>query len=421
MKVFKFGGASVKDAEAVKNVERVLGHFRDEPLLIVVSAMGKTTNAMERLADAYFHKREKEKNEVLKEIRDFHQGIVEGLIKNRDAHTYDDIDNLLIELECTLEMPVEGSYDFNYDQIVCFGEILSTRIISSYLKVNGMSNRWIDSRNFIQTDSNFREARVDWDMTASIISRKLKPIVQKQMVVTQGFIGQSSDKHSVTLGREGSDYSAAIFAYGLNAESVSIWKDVAGVMNSDPKRFSDAQLVEALSYDVTIELAYYGATVIHPKTIQPLRSKNIPLYVRSFSDMDQVGTTVSKEMEAESNIPFYIVKEKQALISLSSKDFSYIVEEHLGNIFSLMSHYGIRVNLMQNSAISFSLVVNDLPEKIEKLVSDLSDEYQVTVLHQCELLTVRNHAKADLDKIVKGRDIHLEQRDEKVLQLLVEA
>lgn len=418
MRVFKFGGASVKDAEAVKNVANVLRLFESDSLLIVVSAMGKTTNGLERLVKSYVEQNTAEMQSIYAEIKTFHDGIIAGLLKHADSHAYDDIENLFIELECLLETQPEGTYDYNYDQIVSYGEIFSSRILSTYLKEADINNRWIDARNFIQTDNHYREGKVDWDLTAGIISRKLKPIVQKQKVVTQGFIGQTPDKQTITLGREGSDYSAAIFAYGLDAESVTIWKDVAGVMNADPKRLADAVKIDGLNYKVAIELAYYGATVIHPKTIQPLQSKGIPLFVRSFMNPEAPGTEVSTAVKEENQTPFYIFKDNQAYISLSSSDFSFIAEEHLTHIFALMSQYNVRVNVMQNSAISFSLVVNDDPAKVDALLDALKKDYQVQLERNSQLITVRNYETADVAKILGNRKVSMEQRGKNVLQLL---
>ncbi len=419
MKVFKFGGASVKDASAVQNVANVLRHFENEQLLIVVSAMGKTTNALERLVKAYVKSEKAEMQSIYAEIKSFHDSIISGLLKREGSHAYDDIENLFIELECLLETQAEGSYAYNYDQIVSYGEIFSSRIVSTYLKETDIPNRWIDARNFIQTDSHYREGKVDWSLTSGIISRKLKPIVQKQMVVTQGFIGQTPDKQTSTLGREGSDYSAAIFAYGLDADSVCIWKDVAGVMNADPKRMPEAVKIDGLNYKVAIELAYYGATVIHPKTIQPLQHKGIPLYVRSFMDPESPGTEVSTAVKEDLVQPFYIFKDDQAYIRLSSRDFSFIAEEHLTGIFTRMTDLQVRANLMQNSAISFSLVVNDDEDRIDQLVESLSEFYNINLERGTQLITIRNYANADTESLIRGKKVWMEQRSATVLQLVV--
>ncbi len=419
MRVFKFGGASVKDAVAVRNVANILERFRDEKLLIIVSAMGKTTNALEQLAAAYYKQDTEQVWKQYKEVKDFHDAIISDLLEDKKYNIYDEIDNQFVELESLLEQKPEGSFDYTYDQIVCFGEIISTRIVSSYLKENGFSNRWIDARNFIFTSGPHRAANVLWDETEEIIKKRLKPIVEKQIVMTQGFIGKAPNAFAATLGREGSDYTAAILAYCLDADGVTIWKDVKGVMNADPKRMPDAIKIDELSYNVAIELAYYGATVIHPKTIQPLKSKNIPLYVKSFVDPDAEGTLVSNAAHDEMELPFFIFKQNQALVKISTKDFSFIVEDNLKNIFSLLSEKRIAVNLMQNSAISFSLCVNDDAEKLSELEAALENQYKIKITQGAELITVRNHNPEAMQKAIGEKKLLLEQKTEKVLQMVV--
>jgi aspartate kinase len=417
MKVFKFGGASVKDAAAVKNVANVLSLFKNEQLLVVVSAMGKTTNALENLAAAYY-KKQKTKNTIYKEIKTFHEGIIAGLLKNKNSNAYDDIENLFIELECLLETKPEGSFDYNYDQIVSYGEIFSTRIVSTFLNESGIKNRWMEAPNFIRTDNTYREGKVNWEQTTDMIGKKLKPIVAKQMVVTQGFIGRTTENTVATLGREGSDYSAAIFAYGLGAESVTIWKDVAGVMNADPKKFDKAVKLDALSYSHAIEMAYYGATVIHPKTIQPLQSRHIPLHVKSFIDPKAKGTVVATSSKGK-NIPTFISKNDQVLLSVSSKDFSFIVEDNLSGIFSMLAAQRIKINLMQNSAISFSICVDNHPEQIALLKKDLSTLFNVRSNEGVELLTVMHYDEKALKPVIGKREILLEQRTRNTVQFIL--
>ena len=417
MKVFKFGGASVKNADAVKNVAGVLKQFQNEELLIVISAMGKTTNALETLARSYFSK-DKQKNKIYKEIKAFHDEVIDGLLKNKASHAYDDIENLFIELECMLETKPESSFDCIYDQIVSYGEIFSSRIVSTYLNEAGIRNRWMDAQNFIITDNNFREGRVDWEITSEMIAKKLKPIVKKQMVVTQGFVGRSQDMKTVTLGREGSDYSAAIFAYGLDAKDVTIWKDVDGVMNADPKKFKDAVKLDALSYSHTIELAYYGATIIHPKTIQPLQSKNIPLYVKSFSNPKGAGTVVANYSK-EKNIPTFIVKSEQVLLSISSRDFSFIVEDHLSKIFEAFASHKVKMNLMQNSAISFSACIDNSGENLDQLKAELAINFIVRCNERLELITITHYNDKAISKLTKGKNILLEQRTRATVQFVL--
>ncbi|MFI5220951.1 MAG: aspartate kinase [Bacteroidia bacterium] len=417
MKVFKFGGASVKNADAVKNVAGVLQLYQNDELLIVVSAMGKTTNALETLARAYFNK-DKQKNKIYKEIKTFHDEVIDGLLKNKSSHAYDDIENLFIELECMLETKPESTFDCVYDQIVSYGEIFSSRIVSTYLNEAGIKNRWMDAQNFIVTDNNYREGRVDWEITTSMISSKLKPIVKKQMVVTQGFVGRSQNMKTVTLGREGSDYSAAIFAYGLDAKEVTIWKDVDGVMNADPKKFVHAVKLDALNYSHAIELAYYGATVIHPKTIQPLQSKNIPLYVKSFVNPKGKGTLVANNSK-EKNIPTFISKPGQVLLSISSKDFSFIVEDNLSKIFELLASHKIKMNLMQNSAISFSVCVDNSGENLQQLKSELAINFDIRSNDEVELLTITHYDNKAIAKLTKGKNILLEQRTRATVQFIL--
>ena len=418
MRVFKFGGASVKNAEAVKNVGKVLHAFGGEEVLVVVSAMGKTTNSLELLAQAYY-KNEPSKQELFREVKHFHDEIISGLLITKDSQTYADIENLFIELDCELENVADSNFDKVYDQIVSYGELFSSRILSAYLNESGIKNRWMDAQNFISTDNTYREGKIDWDYTQLLISQKLKPIIKKQMVVTQGFIGKNKDNFTVTLGREGSDYSAAIFAFGLDAEEVTIWKDVAGVMNADPKKYPNAIKIDAISYPSAIEMAYYGATVIHPKTIQPLQSKKIPLYVKSFIEPEAKGTLVGISKELENLPPTIISKSNQVLISISSKDFSFIVEDNLSNIFTVFADLKLKINLMQNSAISFIVCLDNEPQKIEQLMYHLNVNYNLTIKEGLELITISNYSENSLKELSSGKSILIEQKTEKNIQVVI--
>ncbi len=418
MRVFKFGGASVKNAEAIRNVGTILNAFGGEEVLVVVSAMGKTTNALEALALAYFQNNQ-DKYTKFKEVKSFHDEIIKDLLNGKSVRAYDDIENLFIELECEIEGKPQIGFDQVYDQIVSYGEIFSSRILSTYLNEAGVKNRWMDAQNFIITDNTYREGKVNWNRTSHLIGSKLLPIVKKQMVVTQGFIGKNQDNFTVTLGREGSDYSAAIFAYGLNAASVTIWKDVAGVMNADPKLFPDAIKIETISYPKAIEMAYYGATVIHPKTIQPLQSKNIPLFVKSFVDPSAAGTTVGVENETIKQLPTIIKKGKQVLLSFSTKDFSFIAEENLSKLFSVFASFKIRINVMQSSAISFSVCVDDEEDKIEGMRNEVKQEYDISIVKGVELLTLINFEKENATQLLNGKQIILEQKTQNTLQLVI--
>lgn len=421
IKVFKFGGASVKDAASVANVGDILQEYAGGELLVVISAMGKTTNLLEKLVDAYVNE-DPSRFEIMDEVSLFHHRITDELIGDT-KNPYYEVDNLLIELSCLIETrPDHKDYDMIYDQIVSYGELISTRIISHYLNTRGIVNRWVDARNFIITSSDYRRARIKWEVTEEIIRTKLQPLTRKQLVITQGFIGKSETHLTTTLGREGSDYSASIFAYGLQADSVTIWKDVPGVMNADPKRVEDAVILPEVSFYEAIELAYYGATVLHPKTIQPIKSKNIPLYVKSFVHPENAGTVIrNNERISLIDKPCYIFKDKQCLVSLSSKDFSFIIEDNLSHIFSLLASYGIQVNLMQNSAISFSFCANEDARQMDKLIEILKEDYEIEVKAGLQLITIFKYKSESnaLEKVLNGRPVILEQLSADVIQLVV--
>lgn len=409
MKIFKFGGASVKDADGVKNVAGIMAGHAGEQVLVVISAMGKMTNKFEELVSAYFNNSSETSN-IVSEIRAFHYEILKNLGTENDVPLYNDVDNLLLELECLLETPnTLSDYDFVYDQIVCFGELLSSRILSNYLLQSGTRNQWIDARNFIITDSRYRDGRIQWEKTEHIISNRLKPLAEKHLVISQGFIGRDTLNSTTTLGREGSDYSAAIFAYSLKADSVTIWKDVAGVMNADPKKFSFAKLIPELTYNDCIELAYYGASVIHPKTIQPLKARGIPLYVKSFINTRDAGTSVSAAAKTL-DVPCYIHKEDQIMIDLSTKDFTFIVEDTLQTVFSILARHKVRCRIMQNSAISFSFVFDNNSQHLDNMIHEFENAgLSVHKVENLELLTVYNGVKAKTEELIQGRKLWMQQ------------
>ena len=396
MKVFKFGGASVKDAEAVRNVGRIIARFSGEKLLVVISAMGKSTNKLEDLVDAFWTNDDANKRSIISDLKDFHYKIANDLISDQKHHIYSDLEDLFMELECLVEKRYpNAAYDEIYDGIICYGELLSTKIVSDFLLSIDNKNKWVDARNFIQTDNNFREGHVKWTETEETIKRILKPYIDRNIVITQGFIGSDENNNTTTLGREGSDYTAAIFAYCLDAKDVTIWKDVAGVMNADPKKFDNAVKLDAINYNQAIELAYYGASVIHPKTIQPLKSKNIQLFVNSFINIDDKGTVVNNDSPSLSN-ECYIVKDQQTLLSISTKNYSFIAEDNLSRIFEHFAKHKVRINVMQNSAISFSACCDTRDSKIDELCAELSNEYNVEQESNCTLLTVYN-AKNEIE------------------------
>jgi aspartate kinase len=421
MKIFKFGGASVKDAAGIKNVADILDSFQNEKLLVVISAMGKSTNHLEKIVHACVHKTG-ETIKLLKELKKYHYDIVNELTGGNHAAMMNDIENLFLELECLVETPFHSEeYDFIYDQIVAFGELISTKIVSHYLLIKGLKNQWIDSRNFIITDNRYRDARVLWSDTEQLISKKLEPLAERNTVITQGFIGRGPVNETTTLGREGSDYSAAIFAYCLNAESVSIWKDVAGVMNADPKKMPDATLIPHLGYSDAIELAYYGASVIHPKTIQPLMAKNIPLFVKSFINPSQEGTQVSNNSQ-QLKKPCYIFKTDQVLFELKTRDYTFIVEQNLEHIFRLLALYKVRCNIIQNSAISFSFVADNKQNPWEKLLAEFNQLGLTTSMKESlELITIYNAKEGATDAVLKDKQIILEQITGITSHFLIEA
>jgi aspartate kinase len=393
MKVFKFGGASVKDADAVRNVGHIIAQYTGEKLLVIISAMGKNTNKLEELVEAFWKNETEKKQQIIQELKDFHFKIANDLIADPKHHIFSDLEDLLMELECVVEKKYNNvSYDEIYDGIICYGELLSTKIVCDYLQSIDTKIKWVDARNFIQTDSNFREGRVKWTETEETVKRILKPYIDRSIVITQGFIGRDEHNNTTTLGREGSDYSAAIFAYCLDAQDVTIWKDVAGVMNADPKQFAEAVKLEAINYNQAIELAYYGASVIHPKTIQPLKSKNIQLNVNSFINIHAIGTAVNNTAPALTN-ECYIIKDKQTLLSISTKNYSFIAEDNLSAIFDAFAKFKVRINVMQNSAISFSACCDTKEDKINEMIKALADEYTIEQQTDCTLLTIYNAKK----------------------------
>lgn len=418
MKVFKFGGASVKDAVSVKNVAQILREYKSDQLFIVISAMGKTTNALEEFTTALYNDLGMAEK-LLLNIKDYHYSILNELFDNPAHPVFNDLHNTFVELDWMLDVIPEQAYDQTYDQVVSMGEILSTKIVSSYLNYVGIQNSWIDVRDFIRTDNNYREAKVDWTTTESLFKANKESYFNtgNNLCITQGFIGGTSENFTTTLGREGSDYSASIIAYLCNAEQVTIWKDVAGLMNADPKKFKDAVLLPHLTYHDAVELTYYGATVIHPKTIKPIQNKHIPLYVRSFLNYHEPGTVIN-DTPSNNEQACFIHKPDQLLLSISGKDFSFIVEDNISNIFAVLAAYRVKVNLMQNSALSFSICIDNSSKK-NALIEQLSHDFYVRYNEEIELFTVRHYHTEAIDRIMKGREVILEQRSRNTLQLVV--
>jgi aspartate kinase len=415
MRIFKFGGASVKDAEGVKNVAKVLQQVGYDNTLLVISAMGKTTNAMEAIVDAYFNDKSVLPS-AFQTVITYHQNILEQLFENKQHPIFGKIKVLFDEVQGFLAWNKSPKYNFVYDQVVGYGELVSTTIISVYLNQIGIKNNWLDVRNLIKTNDNYRDTVVNWEKTQENISKSIDP---KVLNITQGFLGSDDNNFTTTLGREGSDYTAAILAYCLNAASVTIWKDVPGVLNADPRYFEETQLLHKVSYREAIELAFYGASVIHPKTLQPLQGKEIPLHVKSFLNPKDAGTTVGKGMGIEPKIPCYIVKKNQVLIKLSSLDFSFIVEDSISELFKLFHEYKIKVDLIQNSAISFSVCVDNKFGRLKELLNTLKSRFKVVHHEGVSLYTIRHFDEKTVEKVLNGYEVLLEQRGKETLQLVV--
>lgn len=416
MRIFKFGGASVKDANGIKNVFSVLEKVGHEDTLLVISAMGKTTNALEIVIKNYFDK-SGELNSSLQDVRKYHNQILLDLFEDEEQEheVFFALNSHFADLEYFLRSNKSPNYNFVYDQVVSYGELLSTTILSHYFNYAGLKNNWIDVRNYIKTDNNYRDADVDWEKTKQLISKGIK---KKTLNITQGFLGSDENNFTTTLGREGSDYTAAIFAYCLNAESVTIWKDVPGVMNADPRYFENAVLLNQISYREAIELAFYGASVIHPKTLQPLQKKEIPLYVKSFVNPLLPGTSVSKGADLEPKTPCFIVKKNQLLLSLSSIDFSFIMEENISEIFALLHRYKLKTSLIQNSAISFSVCIEDKFGNFNEVKNILSKKFKVTYNENVSLFTIRHFDDNAAKMVEKDKSVLLKQISRETMQIV---
>lgn len=417
MRVFKFGGASVRDAKSVQNVHRIIDRFNTEPLIIVVSAMGKTTNKFEALVNAHFAKQPTKA--ILEDLRQCHGAIVKDLFGDVAAPVLEEINNTLVEVEWALDDPDGLEYHFQYDQIVSIGEMLSTKIISAFLKHKGLENTWVDARDLIRTDNNYQDAKVDWDVTKAMTNYAIDVALKKaNVVVTQGFIGGTSENFTTTLGREGSDFTAAILAFCIGAKDVTIWKDVPGVLNADPKYYADTILIPEMSFFDAMELAYFGTSVIHPKTIKPLQNANIPLYVRSFVDPDAPGTTVSNKCDLKI-VPSFIVKPDQVLVSLTPKDYSFVTEAHFMHIYSVLCDIRVKANCAQNSAVKFSFSTNNDLLKLQQLEERLSDQYFVELVKDAELVTIRYYDDETISRTTKGMTVLLDHRTATSAQLVV--
>lgn len=419
IEVYKFGGASVKDAAGIKNVAGIIKSHAHQQLLVVVSAMGKTTDLLIELSKAHYTG-SSDVPDIFNKIKAYHDQVASELFDDPHHPVFDDISNTFVEIDWILEDEPYDNYDYLYDQMVSIGELASSRILSHYLNYTGVVSRWVDARNYIQTDNTYREGRVDWVKTSHLTESQLRPVVEKQVAVTQGFIGSTSENFTTTLGREGSDYSAAIFASCLQARSVTIWKDVPGVLNADPKWFDHTELIPRLSYRDAIELSYYGANVIHPKTIKPLQNNGIPLYVRSFLNPEAEGTVIS-DTEQSLTVPSFIFKVNQVLISIYPKDYSFIIEENLSHIFDTLHQHRIKVNTMLNTALSFSISVdNDDDAKITGLLDKLRETYKIRYNKGLELVTIRYYNQETIDRVAVNKRVLLEVKSRYTCQMVMQ-
>jgi aspartate kinase len=415
MKVFKFGGASVSSLERIQNLPTILSHYKGEKLLIVVSAMGKTTNALEKVVAAFYDGNKDNALQLFEVIKHEHSTLAEQLL----GSPLDQLNDFYTEVEWLLhDKPVRG-FDYYYDQVVCVGELLSTCIVSHYLNHANAQNQWVDVRDIIRTDNNFRDANIDWIFTKNKVKDTIEPLFQKgDIVLTQGFIGATDENESTTLGREGSDYTAAVFANLLDAECQTIWKDVQGVMNADPKLYQKAQWIKELNYKEVIEMAYYGAQVIHPKTIKPLQNKGIPLYVKSFIHPQEEGTYIHNK-KIDDLPPIIVYKENQALVQLSSRDFSFVGEGLTAKVYNIFESLKFKPNLTQNAAITLLCVVDNLTDKVENFALRTSDFFDVQVHKNLTLLTIRHYNDTILQQLCGTRDVLLKQQTPDTIQVLL--
>ncbi|WP_066830893.1 aspartate kinase [Rufibacter ruber] len=416
MIVYKFGGASVKDAAAFRNIFQILSALSSaEKPLVVVSAMGKTTNALEEVFQLAHQGLSY--TETLQNSQRYHLNILQELFPQQDAPVYEAVGKQFQELQDILTNVSPDDFDRHYDQVVSMGELLSSLILHHFLQAQGLANLWLDSRQYIRTDSTWREGKVDWEWTETQIHAHLPAILEQQPVITQGFIAGTEQGATTTLGREGSDFSAAIFAYCLQAQSLTIWKDVPGLLNADPKLFEETIRYEEIAYQEAIEMAYYGASIIHPKTVQPLAKRCIPLYVKSFLHPQEPGTVIWNCQHSRI-APSFILKQNQCLLSFHTKDFGFISEENLSVIFQALSQYRLKINMMQNSAISFSVCTDYDAQRVPRLIEALTPEFVVLYNSPLHLYTIKNYDQESLEKIATGKEVLLEQRSRQTYQLV---
>lgn len=420
MKVFKFGGASINSVDRIQQLPPLIENNADGQLIIIISAMGKITNALEKVVEAYCESRKEESLLLFEKIKKYHLTQIKYLITQQWEKATEALNNIFKETELILETEPAEDYDYYYDQIVSKGELLSSTLISFFLAENNIPNSLADVRKIIQTDDHFRDAKVNWDMTSQMVSEIIEPLfAQSEIIVTQGFIGGTAQNKITTLGREGSDYTAAIFANILNAESVTIWKDVNGVMSGDPKEFKDAETLSQLSYKEVIEMAYYGAQVIHQKTIKPLQNKSIPLYVKCFLDDELTGTVITNT-NGKYLPPVKVIKNLQALLTFQSLDFSFVEGKPVNYLHELLASLHIKPNLSQNTAISLLISMDDVDQKLDQLAAEASSLFDVSIVRNLQLITIRHYTQEEINKLCANKVILLEQKTQQTIQILVQ-
>lgn len=419
MKVFKFGGASVNSLERIKSIGDILKPYAGEKLLVVISAMGKTTNALEKVVDAFYEQRREDALQLFEQVKQQHLNTSKYLLVTHYLACERQLKDFFTEAEWLLHDKPVREYDYYYDQLVCVGELLSTAIVSHYLNEVNIANKWMDVRDIIRTDDNFRDATIDWEFTREkTLGMATREFKGTDIVLTQGYIGSTDENESTTLGREGSDYTAAVFANILDAESLTIWKDVESVMNADPKQFPDAKPIHELNYNEIIEMAYYGAQVIHPKTIKPLQNKGIPLHVKCFLDPSLTGTLIH-DQQLKHLPPIVVLKQEQVMLELSSRDFSFVGERHVGQLYHLFEKLKIKPNLTQNGAISFVCVMDDHAEKIETLALEAAVWFDVQLIRNLSLLTIRHYTEDMFRTHAAGKMVLLRQQTAETIQMLL--
>lgn len=420
MKIFKFGGASVKDAAAVRNVSHIISLYPQDKLIVVISAMGKTTNLLEEIVDALWNQQKETFLTTIDQCYAFHQEIVAELFEEKHFAIHTELESIFTKLKDRFDRSLSENYSFEYDQIVSLGEVISTRIVEAFLRESGHQSVWVDARKIIRTDNHYQEGNVDWEKTQQFVQDRLLGVMKlSRIAITQGFIGHTSEGFTTTLGREGSDYTAGILAFCSNATDVTIWKDVPGMLNADPRVFSDTKKLDKISFKEAIELSYYGASVIHPKTVKPLKNKGIPLYVKSFIDPHAEGTAIQASDEFDHLIPSFIIKKEQALLSITPKDFSFIVEENLSDIFTSLAELGITINLMQNSALSFSIVFDDKKSNVERVIQAFEKDFELELTKSTELVTIRHYDNATIELVTSGKAILVEQRIKDTVRMIL--